>query len=546
MQEIFPRTINDILKYRAEKTPERIGFWVKDGKSWQPLYWREYIKSVELLARGLHSLGIAKGDRAVIISGTRYEWELAEKALLLRGAIVAGVNISASPQEIEHTLQILKVNVLIVENEVLLKKTSQLSLSNLKTIIVFEKTKKPYVFLKELLDSNAACDMQLRPVNINPDDPAFIMHTSGATGEPKMVIYKHRHIVSACMAIADSKLMKGIGPDDATISWLPLPYMTGRIMGLCAVYLGVQVYYINDARNLSDEFKDIGPTIFIAVPRFFEKVYSKIKKELDRRRGFMRSFLNSLILRRARYLFGRRLKFMISGSASISPRILEFLYSAGILVLEGYAITENAIPMAMNRPDKFRFGTVGVPLAENEIVFAKDGEILVKGKGVFEGYLGEEQDERNEAFNEQGYFKTGDLGYLDKDGFLVLTGRKKEIIKTSTGLRISPLEIENIYKAIPYIEHIIVVGNQHKYLTALLTLSKEAISSADMTDVEGLIEKCIAEKHGKLAKFKRIAKFTILPGSFSVESGELTASLKIRRLFVESKYRDEIERMYSK
>lgn len=249
---------------------------------------------------------------------------------------------------------------------------------------------------------------------------------------------------------------------------------------------------------------------------------------------------------------------MISGSAPTPIHVLEFFDSLGMLIIEGYALSENAVLMSVNVPDKYKFGTVGVPLDGNTLRIAEDGEILVKGSGVFEGYYSGGFD-KQDMFDNDGFLKTGDLGHIDEKGFVVLTGRKKELIKTSVGHRVSPVEVESVYRSIPYIENIVVIGNNRKYITALLTINKKKVgewcannkvpfSTKDelsrLAQVRKLIKDSINQKSGELAGYKQVKKIAILVSSFSVETGEFTTTLKIRRNFIEQKFQEEIEKMY--
>jgi long-chain acyl-CoA synthetase len=573
-----PITISDILRNKAKETPSSVGFWKKSGGAWLSITWSDYLKKIEIIAANLSSLGIKKGDKAIIISNTRHEWEMAEKAFLLIGVVVCGIDPSMSAKEMSLIADKVEPSVIVAENNDILEKIPSGLAARQKAVILIENKcgiKSPEIITWESIAVDSL--KSLPAVDIRPDDTAAIIYTSGSSGEPKMIAYRHRQLVKACLSV--SKLLKGYGPGDRAISWLPLAYMTSRMFNLSAMHAGVQLYYISDVTTLSSEMKAVRPTIFIGVPRFFEKVYDAINRAIDdqpiyvrglvriairlnknrKRWGVLAEAASRFFLERIRSAFGGDLKLAISGSAPLARHILNFFAAIGIPVFEAYAMSENAIPMTMNSPYRFKFGTVGLPLDGNEIRFAEDGEILVKSSGVFEGYYRDEAP-RPDIFDKDGFLRTGDLGYLDKDGFLILTGRKKEIIKTSTGNRVSPIEVESAYGGIPYIENIVIIGNERKYITAVLTINKKNVAgwcvknmvsfkSEDdlwaLPEVRKLLEGAIEQKHGELAGYKQVKKFAILSGHFSADTGELTTNLKIRRSFIESKYSSEIERMYS-
>jgi long-chain acyl-CoA synthetase len=376
--------------------------------------------------------------------------------------------------------------------------------------------------------------------------------------------------------------------EDRTVAWLPLPHVFGRFIILSAIYTANTWSYAGEIDSLIDDLGDIQPTVFHSVPRIYEKIYqkmtsdmaqaspvkrvlfgscTKIGSEVSRRRQekrpipfFLRAkyaIAERIVFRRLRDLFGGRIRLAITGGAPLSKEILEFFHAAGILILEAYGLTESP-SAAFNRPDDFRFGTVGRAVPGMEIRIAEDGEILLRSPIVFAGYL-KDPEKTKEAFRDDGWYCTGDIGVMSPDGFVKITDRKKDIIITAGGKNVAPQNIENLLKTSPMISQVMVYGDRKPYLTALITLDPEALGAwgedeglegADLSELyrdkrlRERIAEIVKEKSRNLASFETIKKFEILPHDFALESGEITPTLKVKRRFVSEKYRDLLENMY--
>jgi long-chain acyl-CoA synthetase len=424
-----------------------------------------------------------------------------------------------------------------------------------------------------------------RSSSVGSEDTAILFYTSGTTGPPKGAMLTHGNVLEACRSMRDLEIFSA---QDVTVIWLPMPHIYGRIAQIAGTFISTQDYYAESLDRIVENVKEIRPTIFYSVPRIFEKVYSRVVGEVEeasatKKRifrwaldtGLTRSRLlregrdlpiplrlkyrlaDALVFNKIRDTFGGRIRIIVSGGAPISREILEFFHAAGILPLEMYGITE-ALLCTMNRTDNYRFGSIGVPAPGVRIRVAEDGEILVKSDMIFKGYLKDEEKTR-EAFPEEGWFATGDVGNIDPDGYVWITDRKKDILITAGGKNVAPQNIENLLKTSPYISQAMVCGDRKPYLTALVTLDPEEIAkwaSSNGLDAEGsetlfehprlveLIESVIFEKSRDLARYEQVKAFKIVPEEFSQETGTLTATMKVRRREVIKRYGELLESMY--
>ncbi len=433
------------------------------------------------------------------------EWQVAEIGALLSGAVVVGIDVHAAPEQAAWLLAHSKASALIVDDAETLRKLS----ADLTEPLKFSST----FFGSDT--SGRACSWQdcmtaslgkpSQPVE-EPDaaDAAVIIYTSGTTSKPKAIEYSHEQLVSSCWAMLDEF------PDfgrERFVCWLPMSALFQRMMNLLAFATDSTTYFVEEPRTIVSRLGEIRPTVFTSVPRFYEKLYDGIQQQIASQSGVRKllleralasgaawsrteragvaptwrlrtghAILDGLVLRRVRAVMGGEVKLIISGSAPAPLWLLEFFHGLGLPILEAYGVTENPVPVSANRPSEYRFGSVGRPFAVNHVRIDANGEVLVKGPAAFHGYLGEER--AVESFTADGYYRTGDFGYFDSDGFLYLTGRVADIIKTSAGRRISPLAIEGIYRQSRHVDQIIVVGNNRPHLVALVSLNLEAVNAA--------------------------------------------------------------------
>ncbi len=567
-------TIPDLVASRAALSPERVAWRYRgpDG-DWQPVTWAGFQRAILATAAGLQGLGLAAGDRMAIMMPTGYRWELLEKAALRLGAAVVGVDSHAGAAQKRHILGHSQAKVLFLSDARDLAVLEGGDLTGPRCLVLADG-KAPDSSGIELRDwdgflslCDEACDLGPGPT---PDSPAAITYTSGTTGPPKGILYSHRQMVLACDSLLEA--FGPIGESDSAICWLPLSNLFQRVMNLCGIGAGATCAFVEDPRRIVEEIAEIEPTVFIGVPRFYEKlrhgVLAKVSalprqqrwpvqaalaagREVARRRrlslapglllGPWHRLLRRLVLRKLPPIMGRRLRFMITGSAPTPPAVLDFYESLELPLLEAYGLSENIVPVAANRPRDRRPGSVGRPLAPNEVRIAGDGEVLVRGRGLFEGYLGDGE----AAPSREGFYPTGDLGSLDADGYLHLTGRRREIIKTSTGRRIAPQAVEAALQDIPGIEHALVVGNGRKALAALVAPAAQE-GPAAASAFEARLRQGLARHNERCTSYERIAACLLLSERFTVADGHLTPSLKLRRSWLEQRFAEAIDRLYDR
>jgi len=419
------------------------------------------------------------------------------------------------------------------------------------------------------------------------DDTASLIYTSGTTGPPKGVVLKHANFVD----IADvSQDVFSISEDDVTVLFLPMAHSLQRLLSYACIHAGIVGYYADDMKKLIDTVKHARPTFFVSVPRVYEKVHAKIlekaqeasplKKRLfdtalkvgiDRSRLIQKresvplatelayQAFDKLVFSKIRAnIFGSRIRHCVSGGAPIGRDLLEFFHAIGVLILEGYGLTETTAPATLNHPRSFKFGSVGRALPGTEIKIAEDGEILIRGMGVFEGYY-KNTTATKQVMRDDGWFHSGDIGEVDYEGFLRITDRKKDIIVTAGGKNVAPQNIENLLKHNRYVSQAMVHGDQRAYLVALITLDKEQIdiwanqlggdkdvrTSSEDHQLIQLIDQVVQETNKRLARYENVRKFRILQEDFTIENGMLTPTMKVKRRVVEEKYKDLLDRMYT-
>jgi long-chain acyl-CoA synthetase len=537
-----PDTIPRVLQLRAELTPHQTAcFHRSPGGKWIGSTWVEYRAEIERVAVGLHREGLLPGDRMLILIPTSREWEIARHAALMNGAIIVGLDPRASAQEIAWVMDHAQVNWALslmaalpvmgdsrlrdLKHAVVLDAAAPRTANYLPWTSLAGSDPPPGGFIRELGDQRS------------PEDVATIIYTSGTTGLPKGIAVTHRQLLVACEAIAE--LYTELEEGDTTVCWLPLSALFQRMVNLVAMARGLTTYFLDDPRNIFESLDEIRPALLIGVPRFYQKLLETLRHTDPEASARWR----------------RRLKFMVSGSAPISTAILQELQARGILVLEAYGISENTVPMAANTCRHYRFGTVGRPLPQNEIRFEPDDEILVRSPGLFAGYYREAFP--TDRFTEDGFYRTGDCGYLDPDGYLCLTGRKAEIIKTSTGRRISPVAVETIYGQIPFIDQIAVFGDGQKYLVALIALDRAQIDPFLAASGAGPAEdphsgeqikrwllREMQQLEEQLSVYERVMAVGILSEPLTESRGELTAAGKLRRKVIAANYAHLLKQLF--
>jgi long-chain acyl-CoA synthetase len=585
--ETAPTGLADLLPRAAAKHGQRPAVKFNDG-GWKTRSYAEIGEIVRELSKGLMALGVEKGDRVSILGNTRPEWTYHDFAALSAGATVVPIYQTNSPEECQYVLQDSDAKVVVVEDEAQLEKVRAVrdTLPKLEHVVLMVGTAADAISSDDLIERGRALEdaaWVARYESVTGDDICTFIYTSGTTGPPKGCVISHANYRAMVdMVIAEDVL----GSGDVVYLFLPLAHSFALLIQLGVMELGSTLaYWSRDPALILGDVAAVQPTYLPSVPRIFEKIYTKAsaaegvkKKILDwsiatgrkyreaERQGRSPGFLlerqyalaDKLALGKIRALFGGKVRLCATGAAPISPEILEFFWAAGILILEGYGMTETSTAATINRPDAYKFGTVGLPFRGCEVRIAHDGEICVKGPNVFQGYHGKEDATRETLID--GWLHTGDLGEIDSDGFVKITGRKKDIIITAGGKNITPANFEGDMKQHALVSQCVMVGDRLPYLTALVTLDPDELPDyavandlpsdlaalAASPEIRAEIERHMAEVNKRYAQVEQVKKLTILPHDLSQETGELTPTLKVKRSVVVDKYAGEIEAMYAR
>ncbi|HTA22661.1 MAG TPA: long-chain fatty acid--CoA ligase [Terriglobales bacterium] len=579
-------TLNDIFFTVVERN-DRVVMMHRRDIQWVSISSQDLYQKVVGVAQALREWGIAKGDRVAILSENRPEWTIADFASLLIGAITVPVYATLTAEQTAHILRDSGARAIFVSSFKQLAKVNsireQTGLEHIAIMDALETSKA--VSMQELmgkgpLERDAKLDALGR--SAQPGDLATIIYTSGTTGTPKGAMLTHGNMASN---VAFSLTDFGVNKDDISISFLPLSHVTARHVDFAMLHNGVTLAYVSFQEHLLPALREVRPTIFLGVPRMYEKIYAQVRQKAT---GFPKEAIyrwalavgkanrdetlagktprtvswmvaDQLIYSKVRAGMGGRAHIFISGGAPLGRELAEWYADIGIRIHEGYGLTETSPVIAVNNPKNHRLGTVGKPLANVEVKIAPDGEILVRGPSVFQGYWNKPK-ETAEAFSD-GWFKTGDIGQIDADGFLSVTDRKKDLIKTSGGKFVAPQPLESSLKHNPLIAEAVVLGDKRKFPAVLIAPSfplledwarsnqvvfysrEELCANAKVCDLYGNM---VAELNKTLARYEQLKRVIVIAEEFSAENGTLTTSMKLRRHAVEERYRKQIEEMYAK
>ncbi|MHB9096313.1 MAG: AMP-dependent synthetase/ligase [Syntrophales bacterium] len=594
-----PPTVPGIFMHQAARFGDRVLKLSKQEGCWQETTWRQAHVNLRRTAMGLVAAGVRPGDRVGIVSRTRSEWSDTDLAALAAGAIVVGIYPTASAWEQEQIIRHSGCRLIFVENDLLLerllaiRKTCGLP----ERLVVFETAGAGLAdgvsSFAQFKGQGDAFDRQ-EPGRfdatwraVKPGDIATIAYTSGTTGPPKGAVITHANLYfTAINAVSTQNLTA----DDFGIAYLPLTHMLQRMSVYAALHAGIRGVYAESIDKLIDNCRELKPTIQVGVPRIFEKIHARIMQRIDdgsplRRRLFAwamevgrrsapyrkagrslplalsltHALADRLVFARIRELFGGRVKHLISGSAPMAPELLEFYYAAGLLVLEGYGLTETVAPVSVNRPGHFKFGTVGQLIGGIEAKLGEESELLLRGRGLFSGYY-RDPEATAQAIDADGWFSTGDIAQIDAEGFITITDRKKELIITAGGKNIAPQNIELLLRSHPCISQVMVHGDRRKYLIALITLDEAEIRDfaarekipagspetlAAHPRIRSLVEEHVEAVNARLAPYEAIRRFAILSHDFTEAAGEMTPTLKIRRKEITRIYGDLLDTLYT-
>ncbi len=585
LMERFSRTDRCVLRY-------------KSGGKYKTMAFAELDEHVTSVAAGLAAVGVHRGDRIALISENRPEWIITDFALMHLGAINVSIFPTLAQKQIQFILQNAGVTVAIVSNLLSMKKLLQIrdGIPSLRMIIHFfeNDSSDPMLLSLQTLKTKGQAFLREHPdylrdekAKVSPDDLLTLIYTSGTTGTPRGVELTHRNLVSNISASADSI---PFSDGDSVLSFLPLCHSYERMAGYyAAMACGVNIAYAESVDTVFENLVEIRPTVVTTVPRLFERMYQRLMRRAEesapwRRALFYRSvevgkryhaarksgkidlltslqyrLADKLVFQKIRKRTGENVRFFISGGAPLSRDLGIFFEAVGILILEGYGMTEASPVISFNRLDRYKFGTVGLPIPNVQVKISYDNEILVKGPNVMRGYWGDQAATR-EVIDGEGWLHTGDIGFIDQDGFLVITDRKKHLFVTSGGKNIAPQHIESLFLRNYLIDQFILIGDGRKYLTAIIVPNFEGLRQVGSgmglaaTTIEELArhqkiyehyEREMNKMQKELASYERIRKFAILDHPLTIEEGEITPAQKVKRKIIEERYKAIIEKMYS-
>lgn len=584
--------IFDLLDRYANLCPEKNDALAgKDEGVWRTFSTRDFLTTTNAISYGLLKLGVQKGDRIASITFNRPEWTMLDMGIQQTGAIHIPIYPTISDSDYEYILHHAEVSYVFVAGEEMFNRIKHIipNIPSIKAIYTF-KNLFGIQHLNELIElgnQNPEPEKLIEIKNaISPQDIVTIIYTSGTTGVPKGVLLSHENIVSNFKAVAH---IPPYGPEHRAMSFLPLCHIYERMMNYMFIYKGLSMYYVSNMGVIAESLKEINPHVFTTVPRLLEKVYDKIIAKGRALKGVKKAIffwannvglnyeyskekrnpLYKLQLKIARKLvfskwkeaLGTNLDIIVSGGAALQPRLNRVFWAVGLRIIEGYGLTETSPVIAVNHfgPNGLKFGTVGPVLANTQVKIAEDGEILVKGPGVMQGYFKDEELTR-EAIDAAGWFHTGDIGIIEPAGQLRITDRKKVIFKTSFGKYIAPQVIENKFKESPFIDQLMVVGENQKFAAALIvpdfnhlknwckakgipyTTNSEMLA---LPRIRKRFQKEVAHFNKDFGDWERIMKFELIDHEWSVETGELSATLKLRRTHLNEQYAAYIDKIYN-
>lgn len=592
-------TIHLMFFARAAKYSTKCVLKVKREGRYCDISWREFESKVKEFGYGLISLGLESAAKVGLLSENRPEWAYADLAILSIGYVDVPIYTTDVPPQIQYILSNSESKMVIVSNEEQLQKILAIksNLPQLKKIIVFDPPKEiedsdviSFESVVQLGKENAAKvreEFEIRSHAVKKNDLASIIYTSGTTGPPKGVCLTHDNFLSNCRSSAD---LLPLRENDLNLSFLPLSHVFERMAGYYfPLFLGGSIAYAENMDSVPQNLREVRPTVVCAVPRFYEKMYANIINAIAQSPPAKQKIFNwalkvakahtdaklnkiwpspficaqyliakKFVFLKLRQAVGGRLKFFISGGAPLSKELAEFFYALGILILEGYGLTESSPVISCNTVNAFEFGSVGKPIKDVEVKIAPDGEILARGPNVMKGYYKNEQATK-ETIDNDGWLHTGDIGFIDDEGYLHITDRKKDIIITAGGKNIAPQNIESLIKSDSYIQEVVLYGDKRPYITALVVPNFDALKGLALRQgipyitvdelvrhprVYEFIANRIEERQKDLPRYEKIKKFALLDRNLTIESGEITPTLKVKRKKVCEKYKEVFDKMY--
>jgi long-chain acyl-CoA synthetase len=587
-------SLAQLLAHSVTTYPKPDFMLFKRAGAYVPISASEFGDGVKHLALGLRALGFGAGQKLCLLSENRPAWTMADFATLVAGGLTVPIYTTLVPEQIRYIIDDSDATVVVVSNADHWKKVEPLraGLAKVRHYVTFADEAPPGVLtLKAVMDKGktvAESEPRLYDelvARIKPEDEATLIYTSGTTGVPKGVILTHNNLVSNIKTASD---IIQFSSEDTVLSFLPLSHILERMVMFTYIYKGCTVAFAESVEAVAQNLVEVRPHIMVSVPRVFEKIYTKVMDQVLaspalRRKiffwalkvgkaygalklagkpipgglGLRRSIAAKLVFSKIIAKTGGRVRFFVSGGAPLSKDIAEFFYAIGLVILEGYGLTETSPLLSINTFENIRLGTVGKPSPGIDIKIAADGEILARGPNVMKGYYKKEAETREVM--EGGWFHTGDIGQFDADGFLVITDRKKDLLVTSGGKNIAPQPIENLLKTSPFITNAVVIGDRRRFVAALIVPDHDKLK--DYAKAQGIafgtVDELVRDRRivdflksevdratPLLASYERVKKIVVLPRDFDIEKGEITPSLKVRRANVTAEYQDAIDALY--
>jgi long-chain acyl-CoA synthetase len=591
------QSVGHMFRDRVKKTPNSVAYWYPQGDDYAKVTWGQVKDRVYDLAAGLIKLGVQAEDRVALASGTRYEWALADLANMCAGTTTTTIYPSTIADDVAFILSDSGSVVVFAENQAQVDKLRGIrdTIGDVRKVVLFEgEGDGDWVMTMAELEALGAELLAQEPGAVDaridatqPGQLATIIYTSGTTGRPKGVRLLHRTWTYQGAATAAIRILQA---DDLQYLWLPLAHVFGKQLLTIPLAIGFPTVIDGRIDKIVENLPKVKPTFMAAVPRIFEKVHGNVSLMMQKEGGVKEKLFNwatgvgaqvsqrqldgkspglllgaqhaladRLVLSTVRNRFGGNIRFFISGSAALNPEISRWFHSVGLLIAEGYGLTETSSAAYVNRLVAYKIGSVGWPYPGLETKIADDGEILLRGEGIMEGYHNNPE-ATAEVIDADGWFHTGDIGEVDARGFLKITDRKKDLFKTSNGKYVAPSQIEASFKALcPYVSQILVHGNDRKFVSALVTLDPEGIKPwAAANGLDGksyeeivssqqahdMVQGYVDQLNAGLNNWEQVKKFNILDSDFSVENGELTPSLKMKRKVVTDRYRKDLDALY--
>ena len=591
-----PKTLVQVFEQAVQKhnRPDALNY--KSGSNWTSISSAEMLQRIRNIAAGLYSLGIKRGERVAILSESRSEWTLADAGCLFAGAIDVPIYPTLTPAQVRYILNDSGARLLFVADERKFNEVREAvsSCAAVEHVVFWEDSNQhdPGITLLQLEHYGEELFKQqpelidMLTSAIRSEDLATIIYTSGTTGEPKGVMLTHSNVVSN---LIDSARHLSYNRNDCVLSVLPLSHVLERVAMYMYIHHGMAVFFGESLEMIGPNLREVRPTIFVGVPRIFEKIYARVKeKSAEKGRlnvsilnwavtvgkeyarlavahkpvpallGLKHKLANKLIFEKIRNAMGGRIRLLVSGGAAL-PEELGYIYiGAGLPIVQGYGLTETSPVITAGRLDDNRVGTVGKPIPNVEVRIAPDGEIETRGPHVMRGYYNKPAETRA-VMTDDGWFKTGDIGTLDEDGFLSITDRKKELFKTSGGKYIAPQPIEQMIKGSRFVNQVVLVGNGRKFAAALIVPDWERVESyAELKGLNtrdrgelcrhprviDLFERQVAALTADLANYESVKKIALIENELTIEGGELTPTMKVKRRVIDEKYKDVIDKLY--